>query len=330
MNYGELYKMLFPPIRTKLLLTGIELQIFNLLSDPTSAEDVAKAINTHPKNTKIFLDALAAAKLVHKRKDLYQNKPLTQAFLMEGSQTNVGQLLIFMAKSDAALENLTQLVKEGPPLKPQKPPQPSEEMITQGIEIMANTERAGDAQIGVKTVSKLPEFQSFQKMLDLGGGPGIIGMAIVAAHPSMKGVIFDLPPVVKITKSYIKEYEMENKMDVIGGDFNKDSIGEGYDLIFSSNSLQFAQDIDSVMKKIYDGLNPKGVFVSIFGFGQSHERTKPETLVLGLLSMALMGQELEVLQGHIADSMLRVGFKSVHSQTLETGWGPMELDIGRK
>lgn len=329
MDYGELYKMLFPPIRTKLLLTGIELRIFNILIDPASAEDVAKVLKTHPKNTQIFLNALAASSLIYKKKGLYQNKPLAQTFLVEGSQTYLGKMLAFMAKTDAPLENLTQLIKEGPPPKPQTP-QFSEEMITQGIEIMVNTERAGDAQIALKLVSKLPEFPSFQKMLDLGCGPGLIGMAIVDAHPSMKGVLFDLPPVVKIAESYLKEYKMEKRMEVLGGDFNKDSIGERYDLIFSSNSLQFALDIDIVLKKIYDGLNPKGVFISIFGFGQSHEGTKPESLILGLLTMALMGQETQIPRGHIADSMLRVGFKSVHSQTIITAWGTMELDIGRK
>jgi hypothetical protein len=88
--------------------------------------------------------------------------------------------------------------------------------------------------------------------------------------------------------------------------------------------------IDSVVKKIYDALNPSGVFVSIFGFGQTHERTKPENLVLSLLSMALLGQETGIDQGHIANSMLRVGFKSVHSRILNTDWGPTELDIARK
>ena len=43
-DYGELYRMLFLPIRTKLLLTGIELKVFNYLSNPTSAEEVAQAI----------------------------------------------------------------------------------------------------------------------------------------------------------------------------------------------------------------------------------------------------------------------------------------------
>ena len=329
LDYGELYRMLFPPIRTKLLLTGIELKVFNHLSSPTSAEDLAKAINSHPRNTKFFLNGLAAINLIQKKDGLYQNLPLAQTFLVEGNQTYMGQLLTFMAQSDSALVNLTKLVKEGPPREPQTP-QFSEEMLTQGVSMMANTERAGDAQIAVRIVSKLPEFSSFQKMLDLGCGPGLIGMAIVAAHPGMKGVVFDLPPINKIAESFIREYQMEDRMDVLGGDFNQDSIGDGYDLIFSSNSLQFAQDIDVVMKKIYDGLNPQGVFVSIFGFGQTHDRTKPENLVIGLLSMVLMGQEQEFIQGHIADSMLRAGFRSVHSQTLDMAWGPMELDIGRK
>ena len=123
---------------------------------------------------------------------------------------------------------------------------------------------------------------------------------------------------------------MEERMTARGGDFNRDPIGEGYDLVVTCNSLQFAQAIDSVVKKIYDSLNPSGVCVSLFGFGQTHDRTKPESLVLGLLSMALMGQETGFDQGHIADSMLRVGFKSVRSRIVTTSWGPMELDIARK
>jgi hypothetical protein len=36
-DYGNLYKMTFTPIRSKLLLTGIELKVFNQLSEPASA-----------------------------------------------------------------------------------------------------------------------------------------------------------------------------------------------------------------------------------------------------------------------------------------------------
>jgi hypothetical protein len=328
-DYGKLYEMTFVPIRIKLLLTGIELKVFNHLSKPTSAETVAQAIHTHLGNTRVFLDGLAAIDLVNKKKGLYQNTSLAQTFLVEDSQTCLGQMLTFMASAHAPLENLTKLVKEGPPPQPEQS-RFSEEMLAQSAVMMANIELAGDAQQMVRIVSELPEFSSFQKMLDLGAGPGLIGLSIVDAHPTMKGVVFDLPPVVKVAKTFIKEYGMENRMDVLGGDFNCDAIGEGYDLVVTCNSLQFAKEIDSVVKKIYYALNQGGVFVSIFGFGQTHERTKPESLVLGLLPSALMGLDTGFDQGYIADSMLRVGFKSICSRIVTSGWGQMELDVARK
>ena len=328
-DYGNLYEMIFSPIRSKLLLTGIELKVFNHLSEPISAEDVAQAIQTHPSNTRVFLDSLAAINLVHKKNGLYRNTSSAQTFLVEVSPTYLGRLFTFMASSGAPLENLTKLVREGP-LHQQEPSPVSEEMFAQTAVMMANIERAGDAQQVVQIVSELSEFSSFQKMLDLGGGPGLIGTAIVAAHPKMKGVIFDLPPVVKVAKHFIKEYGMEDRIDVLGGDFNRDAIGEGYDLVVTCNSLQFAKVIDSVVKKIFDALNPGGVCVSIFGFGQTHENTKPENLVLGLLSRALMGQDTAFNQGDIADSMIRNGFKSVRSRIVASGWGPEEVDIARK
>ena len=54
------------------------------------------------------------------------------------------------------------------------------------------------------------------------------------------------------------------------------------------------------------------------------------TPILSMMSMALMGQDMCFDQGFIADSMLRVGFKSIHSRTIGMPVGPMDLDIGRK
>ena len=330
-SFEELYRMLIAPIKSKLLLAGIELGVFNQLSEPRSAEVVAKTLSTHPVNTRLFLDGLAASDLVVKQDGLYQNTPVAQAFLAEGSQTFIGQMFAFQSQMwDPTLNDMSRLVKEGPPRPSPEKDMGSEEMWAQFTASLANYERAGVAQQAVELVSELPEFTSFKKMLDLGGGPGLVGMAIVASHPSMRGIVFDRPAITKVAKTLIKEYEMEERMDVLAGDYNCDSIGEGYDLIWTSNALNFARhDLDSLMKKVYDALNPGGVFIS-FCEGLTHERTKPDTHVLSMMSMALMGQDMCFDQGEIADSMLRVGFKSVRSRTQDTDWGPMELDIGRK
>jgi cyclopropane fatty-acyl-phospholipid synthase-like methyltransferase len=133
-----------------------------------------------------------------------------------------------------------------------------------------------------------------------------------------------------VVETFIKEYEMEERMDVLAGDYNCDSIGEGYDLIWASNALNFARhDMDSLMRKIYDALNPGGVFIS-FCEGLTHERTKTCFVVLSMMSFALMGQDMYFDQGEITDSMLRVGFKFIRSRTLEAPWGAADLDIERK
>ena len=49
LSYEDLSKILIAPIRSKLLLTGIELKVFNVLSEPQTSNDVAKAIGTHPR-----------------------------------------------------------------------------------------------------------------------------------------------------------------------------------------------------------------------------------------------------------------------------------------
>jgi predicted TPR repeat methyltransferase len=330
-SHEKLYDLLTGQVKSQLLLTSIELKIFNHLSEPISAEAVAEAMDLHPANTRIFLDGLASIDLLVKKDGLYQNAPVAQALLIDGSQTFLGEMFTMQEQMwNSGLNMLSSLVKEGPPQASQEDDFDSEGMWAEFAVSMANHERAGLAQLAVKIISELPEFPSFRKMMDLGGGPGIVGIAVVGAHPNMKGVIFDQPSIIKITANFIKEYEIEDRVSTIGGDYNTDSIGEGYDLIWACNSLNFGKaNMDALMKKIYDSLNPGGVFVSLCE-GLTHERTRSEFVVLSMLSFALMGQDITFDRGFIADSMIRTGFKSVRSCPLEASWGMADLDIGRK
>ncbi len=332
-SFEDLYEILIAPIRSKLMLAGIELGVFNQLSEPETADAVAAAIESHPENTKLFLDGLAACDLVTKKDGTYQNTTTAQEFLVEGSQTYLGELFTFQTQISlyAGLNDLPELVREGPPPPTPEMDMASGEMWAQFAVSMANSERAGTAQQAVRIVSDLPEFPTFKRMLDLGGGPGLLGIAIVAAHPSMSGTIFDQPAVVKVAQAFVREYEMDDRIEVVGGDYTTDPIGEGYDLIWASATLNFARDdMDSMITKIYDALNPGGVFIT-YSEGLTHERTKPDTHVLSMISLSLMGQDMCFDQGEIADSMLRVGFRSIRSRTLlDRRWGQMDLDIGRK
>lgn len=64
---SDLCASLYAPIRYKLLLAAIELKVFNELSEPGSAEAVARAMGSHPDNTRLFLDALVACDFLEKK-----------------------------------------------------------------------------------------------------------------------------------------------------------------------------------------------------------------------------------------------------------------------
>jgi hypothetical protein len=103
---------------------------------------VAEAIGTHPNNTRVFLDGLAAMNILKKKDGLYRNSPVAQAFLVENSPTYLGRLLTFIKPDDQFLQNLPKLVKEGPPPPPEKPPF-SEEALAKGVTLMTDIERVG-------------------------------------------------------------------------------------------------------------------------------------------------------------------------------------------
>jgi len=181
-------------------------------------------------------------------------------------------------------------------------------------------------------VGELPEFPHMWRMLDSGGGAGLIGLAIVAAHPTMIGVVFDRPEIVEVAQRFIREYNLQERVTVIGGDFSQDPIGDGYDLVWTSYTLNsHRRNLDPIIRTIHAALNPGGVYVS-FAESLTDERTKPTMMINSMLAVGLTGGDLMFDEGEIAQAMLRVGFRSVHSRAAEGSQphGPVIIDIARK
>ncbi len=107
------------------------------------------------------------------------------------------------------------MVTNGPPPK-QNISNP--EIWEKGARVSVNYSLCGRAQAVAHHVSMLPEFSSFSTILDLGAGPGIIGIAVTAAHPSLKCVVFDQPAVANVASEVVEEYGMGDRVTVQGGD----------------------------------------------------------------------------------------------------------------
>jgi SAM-dependent methyltransferase len=334
----KLYDMVYAPMYTKTLFAGIELDVFSQLEEPKTYIEIAEKLELHPHNTKYFLDALASMDLLTKNRGLYKNGELSSKYLVRSSDFFIGTLIrIYSRVSGFDDLDILKLVKEGPNSGYEN----KSGLESQGIfsdygdyddyiEMLKNSQRIGRAYDYTNIVASLPEFKGFKKMLDLGGGPGLIGMAIIKKHPDMTGVVFEASSVAGIAVETIKEYNLGKRVEVLVGDYMVDSIGDGYDFILASGTLNFAkQDMDKIIKKIYDALNPNGVFMCI-SEGLVNERTKPKEIIIGWLPSFLKGCDFSLVQGEVSDAALRNGFKNVHKRTIDSFMGELDIDIARK
>jgi hypothetical protein len=56
-------------------------------------------------------------------------------------------------------------------------------------------------------------------VVDVGGADGSVLAAILAAHPQMRGVLFDLPHVITDAPQALAKHDVEDRAECIGGDF---------------------------------------------------------------------------------------------------------------
>jgi hypothetical protein len=100
---------------------------------------------------------------------------------------------------------------------------------------------AAEAFVGAYDVS------GFATIVDVGGGQGRLLSALLNAAPSARGVLFDLPSVVKSAPPILAQYGVADRTRVVGGDFFE-GVPEGGDLYLMKAILHDWQDTEA--KKI--------------------------------------------------------------------------------
>lgn len=329
----EMFALTYNTVKWELLKSALILNLFDSLSEPRTADQIASTFSMHLQNTKHFLNALTALGYLIKNESRYCNAPATESLLTRDKDTFIGETLLFMESWHRPLQNgvLLNLVRNGP-MRIYNPT--DENLWEKAARISLNACRAGRAQAIASQVAALPEFPSFSRILDLGSGPGMIGIAVTASHPSLHCSLFDKPAVCRVAKDVIAEYGMENRIVTLGGNYLEDEIGEDYDFVLACYTFDFYRTrLEEILSKVHRALRPGGVFMVISN-SLARNRTTPTDTIISWLSTVLQGEDMSFKQGEIADTMLKAGFATTQNRMLEDVAietnGPVELTIGRK
>ncbi|MFH0794461.1 MAG: methyltransferase, partial [bacterium] len=110
--------------------------------------------------------------------------------------------------------------------------------------------------------AKMP-LRRFKHLLDLGGGPGVYAISLCEANPNLRATVFDLPDPLKIAREEIAAAGLRNRMKVKAGDFLKDSLGSGYDVVLISSIVHALgeKEILFLLKKVRRAIEPNGLVV---------------------------------------------------------------------
>lgn len=86
-----------------------------------------------------------------------------------------------------------------------------------GVVFDAAMESTTSVQMSV--IARKYPWKSCTSVCDVGGGTGTLLAAILAAHPNLRGVLFDLPAVVAKSEPVLAAAGVDARVDVQGGDF---------------------------------------------------------------------------------------------------------------
>ena len=103
------------------------------------------------------------------------------------------------------------------------------------------------------------DFGASGTVMDIGGGNGLTLCAILERHPSMQGILFELPAVADRARSTISALGLSDRCRVEGGDFFA-SVPAGADVYLMRHVIHDWEDRDAIaiLRNCREAMSPDG------------------------------------------------------------------------
>ncbi len=257
---------------SRVLLTAIELDLFSILQEPKTSEEIRSALNLHKRGFPDFPDCLVALGVLNRdgngESRKYSNTSETSTFLVPSSPQYVGAFLRFCAVREYHIwGNLTETLRTG-------------ELNDFGekrsfFDLMYSTPSKLEAFVSSMTSLNTPAHQVFAKqfdfsdcntLLDVGGASGQLCVEVAKINKHVQCYSMDLPPVTEVAKKLVEAQDMGDRVHLIDGDMDAadvqfpkvDVVVMG--MILHSNGYEERMNL---LRKAYIALNEGGRFVAI-------------------------------------------------------------------
>jgi len=222
-----------PPVTLFRLVTGYyisraihvvaKLGIADLLSQtPRNCEELASAASVHAASLRRVMRLLVSAGVFAEDEDgTFKLTAIGECLRAEAPTSMHATALLFGGMAQDAWGDLLHSVRTGEPAFEKVFGMDTFAYMARHPEEAANFDRAMGSftrQIGV-AVASVYSFSQFNIIVDVGGGNGTLLATILRTDPRLRGILFEQPAVIERAKTEIRRLGLDDRCDVIGGDF---------------------------------------------------------------------------------------------------------------
>lgn len=309
--------------KSRILLSGFELDIFTTIDKSgLSNKQISNTLQLDEQACERLLNALVSVGFLTKQNHLFFNTSDSFTFLSKKSPEYLGGLMHTNHLWNT-WSNLSQVVKTGISAHSTEINERGEEWLFAFISAMHDRAKKQAPQQLAKV-----DLLSIHSMLDIGGGSGAYSMEFVSKKTELEATVFDLPKVIPITQKFIDKEGFSNQIKTCTGDYTKDELPAGFDLVFlsaviHSNALTVNQEL---IKKCFYSLNKNGK-IMIQDWIMNNDRTQPTSGAIFAVNM-LVGTDAGdcFTEQEVTEMLQNAGFQHISRIEFESGLSQMTAD----
>jgi SAM-dependent methyltransferase len=301
-----------------------------------TGDELAGALELHPRATWDFLDALVALGFLDRdgegKEARYRNTAETALFLDKKSERYKGVILeMFNARSYRLWDDLTEALTTGKPASAIE--HTGRPIFDRLYRDPAMREQFMNVMTGIslgnfQDLAEKFDFSKYRTLCDVGGATGQLSVLVATRHPHLRCTSFDLPVIESIARKTIEGAGLSHRIATASGDFFEDPL-PGADVITMSMILH-DWNLDRKMQLIkaaYKALSPGGAFVIIEHLIDDARCKNVFGLMMSLNMLIEVGDGFDFTASDFARWCGEVGFRDVEVLALD---GPASAAVAYK
>ena len=257
------------------LHAAVRLDVFSPLFDgPLSVADLARVCQCDRRGLDLLVTALCGLDLIRRQGEdhgLCTTTDFSRQYLCRQSPDYLGHIICHQGDLVPAWAKLHEAVRTGQAQRDNSAHSSDEERASfiMGMYNVATLQAA-------RSVPHI-DLAGRRHLLDLGGGPATYAVRFCLHNAHLRATVFDLPTSEPFARQVIADHTLTRRVDFAGGDFMRDDLPKGCDVVWMSQILHGFSPAECALlvRRAVDAAEP-GALIFIQEFTVDDDRNGPE------------------------------------------------------